>query len=92
MYNTTKKRTVIGAFYPAKLMYDGTQHRTARPNEIILNISLINKKLPAKKTGQKMNFHLCPVPWYQLGSNQRHKDFQSLLNWYDMHQNVLIYS
>jgi site-specific DNA recombinase len=65
-----RKRLVISAIFPESWVYDGEKHRTARVNEIALNIKLINSQLRRKKTGQRVNFTPCPVKWYQLGSNQ----------------------
>jgi site-specific DNA recombinase len=49
--NMEKMRGIIGSTYPENLQFDGTECRTARGNEIVNAISLINKKLGAKKTG-----------------------------------------
>lgn len=46
-------RKDIGSIYPEKMHFDKTGVRTARRNDFIQYINLINKKLRAKKTGQK---------------------------------------
>ncbi len=55
-YDLKRKRTVIGSFFPEKLTFDGSKVRTARVNEIVLNIALINRKLKGKKNWTKDDF------------------------------------
>jgi site-specific DNA recombinase len=43
------KREIIGSIFPEKLSFDGTQHRTARVNEIASIINLISNNLEGKK-------------------------------------------
>src|SRR3546814_1182686 len=38
---------------------------------------ILTKLACSKKNGQEPTWRTCPVAWYQLESNQRHKDFQS---------------
>lgn len=75
--DTEIKRKIIHSFYPENLLFDGYRHRTTRMNEIVRNTEVITNELGTKKTGQAPNYRTCPVGWYQLESNQRHKDFQS---------------
>lgn len=46
-------REDIGSIYPEKMQFEKTGVRTTRRNDFIQYINLINKKLGAKKTGQK---------------------------------------
>jgi DNA invertase Pin-like site-specific DNA recombinase len=55
-YDLKRQRGVIGSFFPEKLTFDGSKVRTARVNEIVLNIALINRKLKAKKNWTKADF------------------------------------
>ncbi|MFD2963963.1 MULTISPECIES: recombinase family protein [Olivibacter] len=46
------KRRIIGSMYPENLCFDGTKHRTARLNEALSLILLINNELGALKKGK----------------------------------------
>ena len=46
----------IGSIYPEKMIFSESQVRTARRNDFIQHINLINKKLYAKKNGTKVDF------------------------------------
>ncbi len=46
----------IGSIYPEKIIFLESQVRTARRNDFIQHINLINKKLYAKKNGTKVDF------------------------------------
>ena len=46
----------IGSIYPEKIIFSESQVRTARRNDFIQHINLINKKLYAKKNGTKVDF------------------------------------
>lgn len=45
-------RNGIGSIYPEKMQFENNGVRTARRNDFIQYINLINKKLVTKKTGQ----------------------------------------
>lgn len=49
-------RNDIGSIYPEKMQFDNNGVRTARRNDFIQHINLINKKLGAKKNGTKVDF------------------------------------
>ncbi|WP_139113091.1 hypothetical protein [Mucilaginibacter sp. PPCGB 2223] len=68
--NIKKQREIFSALFPGRVVYSDLKHRTGRINDLGVNIGLINRELTPKKTGQKVDFTLCPVKWYQLGSNQ----------------------
>jgi len=59
-----RKRAIIGSIYPEKLTFDGFQYRTARINEAVRLIYLLDNGWHKKKTGEtKVNFDLsCFVP------------------------------
>lgn len=59
-----RKKAIIGSIYPEKLTFDGSQYRTARVNEAVRLIYLLDKGWHKKKTGEtKFNFDLsCFVP------------------------------
>ncbi|MGV8136818.1 MAG: hypothetical protein AB2L20_16530 [Mangrovibacterium sp.] len=48
----TQKRKIIGSMFPEKLTFDGFQYRTARVNEALVLMLLIDRKIKGKKTGQ----------------------------------------
>ncbi len=54
--DTVKKRILIGSIYPEKLCFDGCTYRTAKINEAVQLILLINSKLCAKKNRTKLDF------------------------------------
>jgi len=54
--NMEGKRRLISSMYPQNLVFDGSQHRTSRSNEIPSNITLITKKLKGKKKWSKSEF------------------------------------
>lgn len=49
-------RTEVGSIYPEKIVFDGSKVRTARRNDFIQYINLINKKLRENKNGTKIDF------------------------------------
>lgn len=49
-------RNDIGSIYPEKMHFDKNGVRTARRNDFIQHINLINKNLGAKKNGTKIDF------------------------------------
>lgn len=51
-----EQRLIIGSMFPEKLTFDGTQHRTARVNEIAKIISLIDSSFCGKKNGTSRGF------------------------------------
>jgi site-specific DNA recombinase len=53
-------REIIGLIFPENFTFSENKIRTARVNEIINCIYLVNNRLRAKKTGQKMIFFFCP--------------------------------
>jgi hypothetical protein len=53
-------RELIGLIYPENFTFRGSTFQTARVNEIMNCIYLVNNELKAKKTGQKTIFSLCP--------------------------------
>ncbi|WP_130858040.1 recombinase family protein [Olivibacter jilunii] len=56
-----EKRRIIGSMYPENLCFDGTGHRTARLNEALSLILLINSKLEDIKKGKdSLNLNLSP--------------------------------
>ncbi|WP_198293523.1 recombinase family protein [Algoriphagus resistens] len=54
--NLEIKRKMIGSIFPENIVFDGTQHRTARVNEFCSAIYLINRMIVFKKIGPKSNF------------------------------------
>ena len=55
-----QKREIVGSIFPENLTFDGEQYRTARINEAVRQIYLIEKELDKKKNGTiKGNFDLC---------------------------------
>ncbi|QNL50330.1 recombinase family protein [Olivibacter sp. SDN3] len=55
------KRRIIGSMYPENLCFDGTRHRTARLNEALSLILLINSELESIKKGKdSFNLNLSP--------------------------------
>jgi hypothetical protein len=56
-----QKRKIIGSMFPEKLTFDGFQHRTARVNEAVSFMLLINNKLQGKKKGQIAKNLICPT-------------------------------
>ncbi len=56
-----EKRRIIGSMYPENLCFDGTEHRTARLNEALSLILLINRTLNSTKKGKdSLNLNLSP--------------------------------
>jgi len=54
------KREIIGSIYPENLTFDGEHYRTARLNEAVRQIYLIEKELQENKNGtSEENFDLC---------------------------------
>jgi site-specific DNA recombinase len=51
-----QKRKIIGSMFPEKLTFDGFRYRTARVNEALNCIMLIDSKLKGKKKGTNPNF------------------------------------
>ena len=45
-----KRRELIGSIYPEKLTFDGQEHRTARLNEAVELMFLINRELGYEKS------------------------------------------
>jgi site-specific DNA recombinase len=56
------KREIIGSMYPEKLSFDGTQHRTARLNEVAWIMYQIANGLEGKKKGAS-NDKSCLPTW-----------------------------
>lgn len=53
------KRNIIGSIFPGKLIFENSEYRTTRVNEVVSLICLNNSELGAKKEGQpKNNFKL----------------------------------
>lgn len=52
----TEIRTEAGSIYPEKIVFDGSKVRTARRNNFIGHINLINKELQENKNGTKVDF------------------------------------
>ncbi|MBL7840152.1 MAG: recombinase family protein [Cyclobacteriaceae bacterium] len=53
------KRNIIGSIFPGKLIFENSEYRTTRVNEVVSLICLNNSELGAKKGGQpKNNFKL----------------------------------
>ena len=52
----TEIRADVGSIYPEKIVFDGSEVRTARRNEFIQYINLINKRLRKNKNGTKVEF------------------------------------
>ena|GEM_PF-981585 len=52
----TKKRKIIGSMFPEKLTFDGFQYRTARVNEALVLMLLIDSKIKGKKNGTNPSF------------------------------------
>jgi site-specific DNA recombinase len=50
--DTKKKRLIIGSIFPEKLVFDGFQYRTARVNEVVHLIYMMDKGLLENKNGQ----------------------------------------
>lgn len=55
-----QERELVGLIYPENFTFRGSTFQTARVNEILNCIYLVNKELEAKKKGQKTIFSLCP--------------------------------
>jgi site-specific DNA recombinase len=54
-----KKREIVGSIYPEKLIFDGTEYRTARLNEVVQLIYTLDKGFNKKRNGQTdQNFDL----------------------------------
>ena len=54
-----KKREIVGSIYPEKLIFDGTQYRTARLNEVVQLIYTLDNGFSKKRNGQTdQNFDL----------------------------------
>lgn len=53
-------REIIGLIFPENFTFSENKIRTARVNEMVNCIYLVNNRLRAKKTGQKMIFFFCP--------------------------------
>ncbi|MGN2375578.1 recombinase family protein [Sphingobacterium spiritivorum] len=49
-------RSEVGSIYPEKIVFEGSKVRTARRNDFIRHINLINKKLIENKNGTKIDF------------------------------------
>lgn len=49
-------RKDVGSIYPEKVVFEGSKVRTARRNDFIQYINLINKKLRKNKNGTKVDF------------------------------------
>ncbi len=54
--DVVQKRKIIGSMFPEKLTFDGFQYRTARVNEALSCIMLIDSKLRSRKKGTNPNF------------------------------------
>lgn len=52
----SESRSLIGSIYPENLTFNGYSFRTARVNEVVNFIYLINNKLDKNKNGTKKNF------------------------------------
>ena len=50
------KLRLIGSIFPGKIIFDGFKYRTARINEVVRLMLLINNKLGATKNGQLSEF------------------------------------
>ena len=51
-------RKDVGSIYPEKIVFDGSKVRTARRNDFIQYINLINKELGTNKNGTKIDFSI----------------------------------
>ena len=51
-----QQRKIIGSMFPEKLTFDGFAYRTARINEALTLMVLINKELSSKKKGTSQSF------------------------------------
>jgi site-specific DNA recombinase len=55
-----EQREIVGSIYPENLTFDGEHYRTARLNEAVRQIYLIEKELQENKNGtSEENFNLC---------------------------------
>jgi hypothetical protein len=55
-----EQREIVGSIYPENLTFDGEHYRTARLNEAVRQIYLIEKELQENKNGtSEGNFDLC---------------------------------
>ncbi len=57
-----QQRKIIGPMFPEKLTFYGFEYRTARVNEALAIMLLINKKLDIKKKKKKQVDHLTTCP------------------------------
>ncbi len=56
----TEQREIVGSIFPENLAFNGERYRTARLNEAVRQICLIEKELQENKNGtSKGNFDLC---------------------------------
>jgi len=61
------KREIIGLIFPAKLSFDGKQHRTSRLNEVVSIICMISSELEGQK-GQTSSKRVYQLGWTQMGA------------------------
>jgi len=55
-----EQREIVGSIYPENFTFDGEHYRTARLNEAVRQIYLIEKELQENKNGtSEKNFDLC---------------------------------
>jgi site-specific DNA recombinase len=54
--NVEEKRAIIGSIFPEFLVFDGTQHRTARINSAVALIYQNNNELKHKNNGTNLSF------------------------------------
>ena len=59
--DSKKKRDLVGSIFPQNLCFDGDKDRTARVNDIALNITLTNKELGDKKKRTKTDLSDLPA-------------------------------
>lgn len=69
--NIEEHREIVGPICPENLTFDGEHYRTARLNEAVRQIYLIEKELQENKNGtSEENFDLCRMAgrWGQLSN------------------------
>jgi len=80
------KLRLIGSIFPEKLIFDGFKYRTARINEVVRLMLLIDNKLGATKNGQLSEFlelsGQVELPGIEPGSKQETKVLSTCLSCY----------
>jgi len=66
-----RKKMIIGALFPEKLVFDGNSFQTARLNEGARLIYLLNKELDENKNGQKDDISTLSIPVTRIGFKLR---------------------